>query len=120
MRGSQPWKTLRSQSLRSQQISAEEKLWSYPRNRRLGGFKFVQQEPIDIYYVDFLCRELRLVVEVDGATHCEIHELDADVTRAARLVQLGYRVYRASNTNGYDNIDGTLDELLALLEGRLC
>ncbi len=35
------------------------------------------------------------------------------------LEQLGHRVFRAWNGDIYDNIDGVLEELLALLEGRL-
>src|SRR5262249_20183481 len=41
------------------------------RARRLQKFKFVRQAPIGPYIVDFLCREARLIVEVDGATHSE-------------------------------------------------
>ena len=39
------------------------------RARQLNSFKFVRQEPIDRYYVDFVCRERRLIVEVDGGQH---------------------------------------------------
>jgi very-short-patch-repair endonuclease len=38
-------------------------LWKRIRARQLGGFKFVCQEPIDRYYVDFVCRERRLILE---------------------------------------------------------
>ncbi len=39
------------------------------RGRQLCGFKFVRQEPIDRYYVDFVCRERRLIIELDGAAN---------------------------------------------------
>ena len=41
------------------------------RGRQLGGFKFVRQEPIGQYYVDFVCRERRLIIELDGGQHAE-------------------------------------------------
>jgi very-short-patch-repair endonuclease len=48
------------------------------RARSLRGadkFKFVRQAPIGPHIVDFLCREARLIVEVDGATHSEDREI---------------------------------------------
>jgi very-short-patch-repair endonuclease len=50
---------------------AERKLWRHLRARTLGGFKFVRQEPIGPYLVDFVCREQRLIVEVDGGQHAD-------------------------------------------------
>jgi very-short-patch-repair endonuclease len=66
-----------------------------------------------------LCRARRIIVEIDGGTHGEPHEIRADTRRTTYLERLGYRVYRAWNRDIYDNIDGVLEELLALLEGRL-
>jgi very-short-patch-repair endonuclease len=113
MRRSQPWLTNRSRVLRSNRISAELTLWRRLRNRQLGGFKFVRQEPIGPYFVDFVCRQRKLVVEIDGGTHGEAHESRADATRTARLEQLGYRVFRVQNIDVYENIDRVLDALLA-------
>ena len=93
-------------------------MWSELRNRQLGGFKFVRQMPVGPYFGDFVCRSRRVIVEVDGATHAEDHEIAADATRETYLVGLGYRVYRVTNDDISTNIDGVLDELLALLEGR--
>jgi very-short-patch-repair endonuclease len=117
MRGPQPWRTSRSRVLRSRPISAEAKLWEELRARRLGGHKFVRQVPIGPYFADFLCREKRLIVEVDGGTHGTDGEIAGDARREAHLRRLGYRVFRVTNTDVYDKLDGVLDELLALLDG---
>jgi very-short-patch-repair endonuclease len=118
MRGAHPWKTERAKSLRSTETSAEAKLWSHLRNRHLGGFKFVRQAPIADYFADFLCRNENLVVEVDGGTHGEPNEIAADLVRSAAIERLGFRIYRVSNTDIFENIDGVLDDLLAYLERR--
>ena len=118
MRRSQPWKTNRSRALRSNATSAEEVLWYYLRNRHLNGFKFVRQASIENYFADFLCRETRLIVEVDGGTHGETREIAADAGRTAILEKLGYKILRAQNQDIYDNLDGVLDHILAALEGR--
>ncbi|RUO98376.1 DUF559 domain-containing protein [Hyphomicrobium sp.] len=54
---------------RANGTSAEDTLWFQLRDRHLGGFKFLRQFPIEQYFVDFACREQRLIVEIDGGTH---------------------------------------------------
>jgi len=46
---------------------AERALWRILRDRRMNGWRFRRQEPIDRYIVDFVSFEARLVIEVDGA-----------------------------------------------------
>src|SRR5260221_13277753 len=78
-----------ARQLRRNGTEAERKLWSRLRDRQLGGFKFVRQEPVGPYYVDFICREQKLIVEVDGGQHAESA---GDRQRDAELRTLGYRV----------------------------
>ena len=54
--------TRRARGLRRELTEAEKRLWGYLRDRRLGGFKFVRQEPIGPFIADFLCREKMLVI----------------------------------------------------------
>ena len=42
-------------------------------------------------YCDFLCREARLIVEVDGATHSEDREIAYDRRREVFLKADGYQ-----------------------------
>ena len=119
MRTSQPWRTNRSRVLRANETSAEEKLWSELRNRQFAGLKFVRQAPIGTYFVDFLCRERKIIVEVDGGTHGSNAEIAADAAREAQLQRLGFRTFCAWNGDVYDNMDGVLEALLAFVdEGR--
>jgi very-short-patch-repair endonuclease len=88
-------------------------LWTRIRGRHLGGFKFVRQEPIDRYYVDFVCRERRLIIELDGGQHAESTD-DRQCNRT--LCALGYRVLRIWNNDVIENFDGVLQRLLSELE----
>ncbi|HWW27671.1 MAG TPA: DUF559 domain-containing protein [Caulobacter sp.] len=81
--------------LRRGQTLAEEKLWSIVRGRRLAGFKFRRQVPIDRYFADFACWDAKLVVELDGPSH-EDRELH-DLRRTEVLERCGYRVLRFNN-----------------------
>ncbi len=118
MRRAQPWKTSRARVLRSQASSAEERLWYELPARRLNGMKFVRQCPIGPYFADFVCREEKIVVEVDGGTHSTDEEIARDTRRTTYIEEQGFRIYRAHNQEIYDNIDGVLDTLLAFIEGK--
>jgi very-short-patch-repair endonuclease len=113
MRRAQSWQTNRSRALRSNETSAEAKLWAELRNRRLGGLKFVRQASIDNYFVDFLCRERKVVVEIDGGTHSTGLERAADCRRSAHLALEGYRVFRTTNDDIYEHLDDVLEALIA-------
>jgi very-short-patch-repair endonuclease len=99
--------------LRRALTTAEFALWTRIRRRQLGGFKFVRQEPIDRYYVDFVCRERHLIIELDGGQHAE---RPAGRQRDSELCALGYRVIRIWNNDVIDNLDGVLQTLLSELE----
>ena len=112
MRGELPHQTNRARVLRSATTDAEARLWRRLRNRQLGGFKFVRQAPVDGYFVDFLCREARRAVEVDGSQHAES---DADLRRDRNLTVLGYRVVRVWNNDVSERLDSVLEMLLSEL-----
>jgi very-short-patch-repair endonuclease len=116
MRGPQPWKTNRARVLRSANVSAESKLWSHLRNRKLGGFKFLRQVSIGPYFADFLCREARLIIEVDGGTHSKPAEVAADRQRQQDLERMGFRIVRIWNADISENIEGVLETVLAELQ----
>jgi very-short-patch-repair endonuclease len=113
LRGKDQKRTERARSLRRALTLAELTLWMRIRDRRLGGFKFTRQEPIDRYYVDFVCRERRLIVELDGGQHAESPN---DRQRDRALCTLGYRVIRIWNNDVIENLDGVLQRLLSELE----
>lgn len=79
----------RARRLRREATGVERILWYKLNNRQLGGHKFVRQEPIGSYVADFLCREQRLIVELDGGQHAESSR---DVLRDEFLTLNGYRV----------------------------
>ena len=115
-----PRKSLsRARSLRREQTEAEKCLWGCLRSRRLNGYKFIRQEPIGPFVADFLCRERKLVVEVDGATHSEPHEIVYDERRSRYLATLGYKVLRIQNADVFTIRDDVLDMILKSLEGNL-
>jgi len=118
MRGLRIPETKRARALRANAPSAEAKLWSRLRARRLGGFRFIRQEPVGPYFADFCCREEKLVIEVDGATHSTEAELARDAAREAFLMSRGYHVLRFRNAEIYEEINGVMETIMAALERR--
>jgi very-short-patch-repair endonuclease len=87
--------TGRARRLRREQTDAERRLWSRLRNRQLDGFKFRRQVPIGRYVADFVCTEVRLIVELDGGQHVDRQIYDAE--RTAALESDGFTVKRFWN-----------------------
>ena len=110
MRAANVTKTALARRLRKHSTAAERKLWRYLRSRSLVGLKFVRQEPIGPYIVDFVCREKRLVIEVDGGQHAENA---ADTARDRWLAEHRYRVLRFWNNEVLENIEGVWDTIFA-------
>jgi very-short-patch-repair endonuclease len=113
LRGRDRERTERARSLRRVLTRVESALWARIRGRQLGGLKFVRQEPIGRYHADFVCRERRVIVELDGGQHADSTK---DRDRDAELCALGYRVIRFWNNEVIDNLDGVLQSLLSELE----
>jgi very-short-patch-repair endonuclease len=111
-----PRPTRRAQELRHAATPAERMLWTHLSRRQLGGYKFSRQMPVGPFISDFLCREKRLVVEVDGGQHAEREA--QDLARTQYLESEGYRVVRFWNNDVLDNVEGVLIRILEALEGR--
>jgi very-short-patch-repair endonuclease len=111
-----PGKTVQARSLRTNDTEAEYRLWGDLRNRQLNGYKFSRQIPIGVYIVDFICREQRLVVELDGSQHAEN---ERDGRRTEWLNGQGYSVLRFWNAEVLQERSAVLDTILAVLRGQI-
>jgi very-short-patch-repair endonuclease len=108
--------TKRAQELRNHPTDAEQALWHYLSRRGLNGHKFSRQVSVGPFICDFMCRERRLAVEVDGGQHAESPAQDR--SRPAYLERLDVRVIRFWNDEVLTNIEGVLETILAEIERR--
>ena len=93
---------------------AESALWTYLKGNGLG-HKFLRQHIIGDYIVDFLCRDKRLVIEVDGGYHAERTQQEDDAIRQQWLEEMGYTVIRFSNEAILVDIKTTIDTIMKYL-----
>jgi very-short-patch-repair endonuclease len=78
------------------------------KDRRFSAFKFRRQVPVGPFIADFLCFELRLIVEVDGGQHTDSVR---DVERDDWLARNEFRVVRFWNNDVLQNLEGVLTNL---------
>jgi very-short-patch-repair endonuclease len=106
----------RARTLRRDETEAERKLWGYLRNRSLAGFKFRRQVPIPPYIADFACLSRSLIVEVDGVTHGEAHEVQYDERRTQFFQTKEFTVHRVDSVDILTNMSDALDGILIVLK----
>ncbi|HYE17161.1 MAG TPA: endonuclease domain-containing protein [Tepidisphaeraceae bacterium] len=114
-RSDDPLLHYRAHKMRRAPSDAERRLWSRLRDRRLGGFKFRRQVPVDEYIADFYCEHGSLVVEVDGDQHAEPEAVAYDERRTARLAELRLRVLRFSARQVMRETDAVANMVLRFL-----
>ncbi len=91
------------------------KLWSILRNRALQNFKSRRQQSLGPFFVDFVCFEERLILEVDGGQHADAAAKDA--RRTKWLEEQNFRVLRFWNNDVLENPEGVAQRIAEALEG---
>ncbi len=100
-----------AKNLRRSMTHAEVLLWQCLRRDAVEGMRFRRQHPIGPYIADFACLPVKLVVEVDGATHGSDAQVAHDRRRSAYLARLGWRVVRFSNWAVYDDMASVIEAI---------
>jgi len=101
-------KTILARNLRKNSTIQERRLWNLLKNRQFHNLKFKRQQPIGDYIVDFICKEAKIIIEIDGGQHNEPENIEYDKTRTEYLNTLGYKVIRFWNNEIYENIEGVV------------
>lgn len=109
----------RSRELRKNMTKAEKKLWQMIRNKRIHNYLFNRQRPVLNYIADFMCKELLLILEVDG----EIHEIpenkERDMERESNLRAVDFTILRFKNREVLNNEDEVYRKIKEWVELRM-
>ncbi len=90
--------------------ASEKKIWQQILSRKQTGYKFLRQHPVDHYIPDFYCRVLKLIIEIDGDSHCS--QEDYDLERTAYFETRNLKVIRFTNRDVLYNIEGVEQAIL--------
>ena len=74
-------------------------------------YTFNRQKPLDRYIVDFYCKPLRLVIEIDGSYHFEEEQKVKDSERQKLLEKMGLYFLRFSEQQVRKDMDMVLKEI---------
>ena len=100
-----------ARDLRMRMTPQERILWHALRNDALGALHFRRQQVIAGYIIDFYCASAKLAIEIDGDSHLNRVEHDAQRDRA--LLEMGIRTLRISNSEVDRDLDGVLKKIVA-------
>ncbi len=97
-----------ARQLRNNSTKSEIKLWLCLKGKRMNGYDFHRQKPIDEYIVDFFCNKLKLAIECDGYSHEIVDIWEKDNKKTKRLKELGIEVLRFSDEQILKDTDNVL------------
>lgn len=101
-----------SRRLRSNQTLGETLLWMQLQKRQMMDYQFNRQKPLGNYIVDFYCKKLQMVIEIDGGSHHFEDVMVNDVERQRILEDMGIRFIRFSEMD----VRKRMEEVLLKIE----
>ncbi|MCX6237662.1 MAG: endonuclease domain-containing protein [Bacteroidia bacterium] len=82
--------------------------------RKMYGYQFNRQYPLGDYVVDFICRKLNLIIEIDGSSH--LSKSESDLIRQNFLEGLGNEVLRFSEVEVVYRLDDVVEKISYAVE----
>jgi len=110
-----------SREMRGNGEKSEAMLWKRLKAKQLG-YGFNRQKPILNYIADFYCKELGLVVEIDGASHFSEEAQIRDEERDRQMGVIGLEIIRVLDGDVRIDADGVaryIQEQCELIGERL-
>ncbi len=105
-----------ARELRNKSTKSEIKLWQYLKSKKMMGYDFHRQKPIDNFIVDFFCNKLNLAIELDGYTHTFEEIAEKDAVKQEKLKEWGITVLRFCDEDVMKNADGVLQVIRRFIE----
>ena len=96
----------RARELRQAGNLSEVIFWTEVKNNQFHDIDFDRQRVIGNYIVDFYCKQLGLVIEIDGESHN--YKIEYDETREAFLKALGLIIIHFNDIDIKNDMDGVL------------
>lgn len=104
-------------ALRKHMTKSEACIWKYAlKARKMKGYQFRRQRPVLNYIADFMCKELKLIIELDGITHQWEETSVKDEKKAKDLESAGFLVIRFSDNEVLNNMEGVIWRIEKVIE----
>jgi very-short-patch-repair endonuclease len=99
----------KAKELRRSGNLSEVLFWQKVKRKQFCGLDFDRQKIIGNYIVDFYCKDLGVVIEIDGKSHDEKKEYDEE--REKYLKSLGLKVYHITDIEVKTNLEAKIEWL---------
>ncbi|MBC6112308.1 endonuclease domain-containing protein [Pedobacter fastidiosus] len=104
-------------SNRKDMTKAEACIWKFVLSgRQMMGYQFRRQRPILNFIADFMCKELMLIIEVDGLTHDWESVAENDLVRERQLANIGFTILRFSDDEVLKDIENVNQSICFFIE----
>ena len=107
-----------AKQLRKTMTLPEVLLWNELKQKKLKGYDFDRQRPIDNYIVDFYCKDLQLAIEIDGITHSYEGAFIKDEARQNKLENLGVNFLRFNDNDVKENMVSVIRTIEMWIEDK--
>jgi len=98
-----------AKKLRKEMTFTEKILWEEIKGKKLKGYDFDRQRPINNFIVDFYCKDLKLAIEIDGSSH--IGKEEADLERQRIIESFGVTFLRFTTNEIENNMENVLRKI---------
>lgn len=101
-----------ARNLRKNSTKSEVRLWSELLRGKQTGHTFLRQRPVLNYIADFLCKDLKLIIELDGFSHEFEQQWKKDKKRQIELEKAGFKILRFSDDDVMNDLRNVETEIL--------
>jgi very-short-patch-repair endonuclease len=106
--------TEKAQYLRNHPTRAEKVFWLMVKDKQLN-YDFHRQKPLGSHIYDFYCYKLRLLIEIDGATHLDDEVKINDKFKDDYAKNIGFRILRFTDDEVLGNGNMVFDRLKEII-----
>lgn len=98
--------------LRKHMTRTEIYLWKLVLcDKQMLGYRFNRQRPVMNFIVDFICKELLMIIEVDGYTYLFEDIVYKDEKKQNKLESVGFKVLRYKDEDILKNINSVITDI---------
>ncbi len=108
-------KTL-ARKLRNDSTKSEIRLWSELLRGKQTGYTFLRQRPVLNYIADFLSKDLKLIIELDGYSHEFEQQWKKDKEKQKELENAGFKILRFSDDEVMNDLRNVESEIMYWIE----
>lgn len=105
-----------SRDLRNHATLSEILLWQKLKASQFRGYAFNRQKPLGNFIVDFYCKKLQLVIEIDGDSHYFAEAIVKDRRRQLILEEMDLSFLRFSDNDVKKSMPFVLQEIAAFID----